>query len=86
MTKAAASRTSARKPTAPPRVRCRLRTIDDVKVEIARIYREGKGGKRPVGDVSKLANVLSIMGRLIEGADIEERIAALERAAGKRTK
>jgi hypothetical protein len=41
-------------------------------------YREGKAGSRSVGDVSRLANVLSLLGRLIEGADFETRIATLE--------
>jgi hypothetical protein len=61
-----------------PRLRCRLRTIDDVKRELARLYREGKAGQRDVGEVSRLANVLSILGRLIEGVDLEKRVTALE--------
>lgn len=63
---------------AQPRLRLPLRTIDDVKSELARLYREGKAGQRSVVDVSKLANVLGILGRLIEGADIEARLDALE--------
>ena len=62
----------------PPRLRLKLRSIDDVRAELARLYREGKAGKRDITDVSKLANVLSILGRLIEGADLEARIAELE--------
>jgi hypothetical protein len=60
------------------RLRLPLRSIDDVKAELARLYREGKAGKRDVADVSKLANVLQILGRLIEGAEMERRIQALE--------
>ncbi len=67
----------------PSRVRCKLNTVDDVKAEMARLYREGKSGARSVSDVSRLANVLSLMGRLIEGADFEARMAALEAAASK---
>jgi hypothetical protein len=59
-------------------VRCPLNTIEDVRAELARLYREGKGGKRDVTDVSRLANVLSILGRLIEGSEQERRIEALE--------
>jgi hypothetical protein len=63
---------------AEKRLRLPLRTLDDVKAELARLYREGKAGKRDVADVSKLSNVLSILGRLIEGAEMEKRIQALE--------
>lgn len=62
----------------PQRLRLPLRTIDDVKAELARLYRQGKAGRRNVADVSKLAHVLALLGRLIEGADIEARLAALE--------
>ena len=62
----------------PSRLRLPLRTLDDVKAELARLYREGKAGKRDISDVSKLANVLSVLGRLIEGAEIARRVEALE--------
>jgi hypothetical protein len=75
------TRANAEESAAPPsRVRCKLNTVDDVKAEMARLYREGKAGTRSVGDVSRLANVLSLMGRLIEGADFEARLATLEAA------
>lgn len=61
-----------------PRLRLPLKTMDDVQNELARLYREGKAGRRPIADVSKLANVLGILGRLIEGVDLEGRIQALE--------
>jgi hypothetical protein len=54
-----------------------------VKKELARLYREGKAGKRDVGNVSRLANVLAIMGRLIEGSELEARIAAIEKQQRK---
>lgn len=61
-----------------PRLRLPLKTMDDVKAELARLYREGKAGRRDVSDVSKLANVLSILGRLIEGVELAARVEALE--------
>lgn len=68
-----------------PRLRLPLKTMDDVKAELARLYRDGKAGKRDISDVSKLANVLSILGRLIEGVDLAGRLDALEeRARSKR--
>jgi hypothetical protein len=72
------TRASTGAAASPPRVRTRLRTIDDVRAELARLYREGKAGKRDVSHVSKLANVLFILGRMIEGADYEERLRELE--------
>ena len=78
------TRASAGKPApSPPRVRAPLKTIDDVKAEMARLYREAKSGKRDVGDASRLGNLLSILARLIEGADFEKRLAALEAEKGK---
>lgn len=62
----------------PPRLRLPLKTMDDVKAELGRLYREGKAGRRDVADVSKLANVLSILGRLIEGVELAARVEALE--------
>lgn len=69
----------------PARLRLPLKTIDDVKAELARLYREGKAGRRDIADVSKLANVLGIMGRLIEGSELAARIEVLEeRQPGRR--
>ena len=62
----------------PSRLRLPLKTMDDVKSELARLYREGKAGRRDVAEVSKLANVLSILGRLIEGVELAARIEKLE--------
>jgi hypothetical protein len=66
-------------PPAPgSRLRLPLRTVDDVRAEIARVYREGKAGRRDVTDVSKLANVLAILGRLIEGSETLARLEQIE--------
>lgn len=72
---------------APPSTRLRLplATANDVKREMARLYREGKAGRRDVADVSRLANVLALLGRLIEGADLEARLATLEQNTGGRS-
>jgi uncharacterized Zn finger protein (UPF0148 family) len=62
----------------PRRLRLPLSTAEDVKRELARIYREGKAGQRDVADVSKLANVLAQLARLIETSDVEKRLEKLE--------
>lgn len=71
-------RTRSKDATDPPRLRLKLVTADDVRRELARIYREGKAGQRNVPDVSRLANVLQILSRCIETSDLESRIEALE--------
>lgn len=89
MTKAATtkrprSRANARSDEAPPvkpkRVRVKLQTIDDIKAEMARLYRQARAGAVRVEDASRLANMLSIHGRLIEGSENEARLKALEEA------
>ena len=62
----------------PPRIRCKLVTIADVRHELARLYRQAKGGSIDIADSSRLGNLLSILGRLIEGSEIERRLRALE--------
>lgn len=62
----------------PRRLRLPLSTAEDVTRELSRLYREGKAGQRDVGDVSKLANVLALLARLIETSDLEKRLERLE--------
>jgi hypothetical protein len=80
--RSAEGRANAGAAPAPPggqkRLRLPLKTMDQVKAELARLYREGKARQRDIGDVSKLANVLGILGRLIEADEYAARIAALE--------
>ena len=61
--------------------RLRLDTVDRVRRELVRLYKEGRDGKRDTQDVSRLANVLALIARMIEGGQLEARIAALEAAA-----
>ena len=64
--------------------RVRLDSLERVRREMARLYVEGKHGRRPAGDVSKLANVLALVGRMIEGGELERRLAVLEERAARR--
>jgi hypothetical protein len=43
-----------------------------------KIYRQGRDGERDVADASKLANILTMIARILEGSDLEKRIAAWE--------
>ena len=56
----------------------RLDTIDKVRREAARLYNQARRGEISASDASKLGNLLALIGRLIEGGELERRIAALE--------
>lgn len=56
-----------------------LKSINDVRLEMANIYRAMKAGSIETSDGTKLCYVLSAIGKMIESADIEARIALLER-------
>ena len=64
------------KPTTPSRID--LKTIDDVRLEMARVYREMRGNAIEAAVGTKLVYVLSAIGKLIELHDIEKRLEALE--------
>lgn len=82
--KPAATRASLEKKAAPPtRLRVRLNTIDDVKKEMARLYREARAKKVDSQDASRMANMLSILGRLIEGSEIQQQIDEIKQALDK---
>ena len=66
----------------PPPARARLDTMARVRRELARVYREARAGRLDVADASKLANILQIMGRMIETSEVETRLDALERRQG----
>jgi hypothetical protein len=68
----------------PPRGRSRLRldSLDRVRREMAKLYRAAAYDRtRDVNDASKLAHILTMIARILEGSDLEKRIAALEAAA-----
>lgn len=66
-------------PAVTPRVRIKLATVKEVSRELGRLYREARTGRVETQDASRLANMLSILGRLIEGGELEARIAAMEK-------
>lgn len=67
-----------------PTPRIDLKTIDDVRVEMARVYRAMKGKALETQDGTRLVYVLSQIGKMIETADIERRIGVLESVQDKR--
>ena len=56
----------------------KLKNIDDVRVEMASVYRGMKGGSIETSDGTKLVYVLSAIAKAIEIHDIEQRIKLLE--------
>ena len=60
------------------RVRVKLDTVTDARKEMSKLYREARAGKIDIADASKLANILMLIGRMIEGSDFERRLEALE--------
>ena len=65
----------------PRRTRLRLDSVDRVRRELIKLYRQGRDGERGTDDVAKLAGVLGIVGRLVESDELEARLDALERVA-----
>ena len=60
------------------RYRAKLDTLQDVRREMAKVYREARSGLVDVQDATKLTWCLQAMGKVIEGSDLEKRIEALE--------
>jgi hypothetical protein len=69
-------------PSRRPLPRLRLDTIDRVRRELVRLYLQGRDAHRDVTEVSKLAHVLALIGRLVEGSELERRLEALEHQLG----
>lgn len=60
------------------RVRAKLDTLADVRREMAKLYRMARAETLDVQDAARLANILMLIGRLIEGSEFEKRLEALE--------
>jgi hypothetical protein len=67
----------------PTPSRLDLKSIDDIRLEMARVYREMRGNSIEAQQGTRLVYVLSQIGKLIELHEIERRIAALEVSNGK---
>ena len=65
--------------TVLPTPRINLHNIEGVRREMARVYRDMRGSKLDTSDGSKLAFVLSQLGKLIELSELERRLEALEK-------
>jgi hypothetical protein len=62
-----------------------LDTLAAVRHELEKVYKDARRGKIHTQSASRLAFILSVIGRTIEQADIEKRLEALERGLASAT-
>jgi hypothetical protein len=72
--------TPSPRPAAGPRLDSQAR----VRRELARVYGDCRAGRMAWGDGTKAAHVLSCIARILEGAELEARVAKLEAEPGDR--
>ena len=60
----------------PPRLN--LTTTDDLRREMAKLYRDARNGLLPTQDATRLGYLLDLMRKMIETNDIEKRLEQLE--------
>ena len=62
----------------PGRRKAQLNSLEGIRREMARIYRDAESGKRESADASKLVYILGQIGRVLEVVEIDTRLRALE--------
>jgi hypothetical protein len=67
----------AKTPRLEPRVRA-LATFDQIRAELACVYRDARCNRITPSDGARLASILIAMGRLLELAEIQRKLLALE--------
>lgn len=70
-------------PSGRPPPRLNLATGEDIKREMARVYRETRNGRIEATDATKLVFILTQILRAHEVACIEKRLAYLEKVSPK---
>ena len=78
---AGTSTTLVQLPT-PPKIP--LQSLEDVRREAARVYREARAGRLETADASRLSFMLQGIAKMIEATTIERRIEALENPTKQR--
>lgn len=58
--------------------RTKLSNVREIRAELARVYRRAKAGEIDTGTATRFAYILDLMSRMIERAELEGRIEALE--------
>ena len=62
----------------------RLRTVGNIKTELGKVYRRADAGMMDWQDACAASRILRELRQLIEGTDVETRIARLEAVAAER--
>lgn len=62
----------------PTPVKIDLKSVDDVRLEMAKVYREMRNQNLDAADGTKLIYVLAQIGKMIELHDLEKRINLIE--------
>ena len=57
----------------------KLNALEDVRREMASVYREARAGRMDTSEAGRLAYILTGIGKLIEATEIEKRLSQMER-------
>jgi hypothetical protein len=68
----------------PAMPKINLSSLDDVRLEMAKVYRDMRGNQIDTSDGSRLVYVLGQLAKLHEMVEVAKRLASLERAIGDR--
>jgi hypothetical protein len=58
----------------------RLDSLRAVRLEMVRVYREGRAGHLDTKDMARFVFVLQAIGKVLEASDLESRLATIEKA------
>ena len=61
----------------PPKIK--LNTLEDLRRETARVYRDARAGTIDVSEAARLTYILIGIGKFIEASDLEKRLSQMER-------
>ena len=62
-----------------------LKTLHDVRIEMAKVYRAAKGKEIDSQEGSRLIYMLSSLGKVIEAQQVDERLNAIDRVLKRRS-
>ena len=61
-----------------------LKTLHDVRIEMAKVYRAAKTGEIDSQEGSRLIYMLSSLGKIVEAQQVDERLDAINRVLKRR--
>ncbi len=63
----------------PTPSKIKLNALEDVRREMASVYREARAGRMDASEAGRFAYILTGIGKLIEATEIEKRLSQMER-------